>query len=75
MQRGIFLAALDPEHRFWPVFRIRVVVFYVFHELWIPEWNDFCLQLIYFGRAICKVRKPACSTCPLYDLCDSPDKI
>jgi endonuclease-3 len=39
------------------------------------EWNDFCLQLIYFGRAICKARKPACSTCPLYDLCDSPDKI
>jgi len=39
------------------------------------EWNDFCLQLIYFGRSICKARKPSCSTCPLYDLCDFNDKI
>ena len=39
------------------------------------EWNDFSLQLIYFGRAICKARKPACPTYPLYDLCEFPDKI
>lgn len=39
------------------------------------EWNAFSLQLIYFGRAICKARKPLCPTCPLYDLCDFPDKI
>jgi endonuclease III len=39
------------------------------------EWNVFSLQLIYFGRAICKARKPACPTCPLYDLCEFPDKI
>ena len=39
------------------------------------EWNDFCLQLIYFGRSVCKARKPGCPTCPLYDLCDSADKI
>jgi endonuclease-3 len=39
------------------------------------DWNDFSLQLIYFGRAICKARKPACPACPLYDLCDFPDKI
>jgi endonuclease-3 len=39
------------------------------------EWNDFSLQLIYFGRAICKARKPLCPTCPLYDLCEFPDKI
>ena len=38
------------------------------------EWNDFCLQLIYFGRAVCKARKPGCATCPLYDLCDFEDK-
>jgi len=38
------------------------------------EWNDFCLQLIYFGRAICSARKPACPTCPLYDLCEYTDK-
>jgi endonuclease-3 len=39
------------------------------------NWNLFSLQLIYFGRAICKARKPACPTCPLYDLCEFPDKI
>lgn len=39
------------------------------------KWNVFSLQLIYFGRAICKARKPACPTCPLYDLCEFPDKI
>ncbi|HAY38636.1 MAG TPA: endonuclease III [Desulfobacteraceae bacterium] len=39
------------------------------------NWNLFSLQLIYFGRAICKARKPLCPTCPLYDLCDFPDKI
>ncbi len=39
------------------------------------KWSDFSLQLIYFGRAICKARKPSCPTCPLYDLCDFPDKI
>jgi endonuclease III len=39
------------------------------------EWNDFSLQLIYFGRAICKARKPLCPACPLYDLCEFPDKI
>jgi len=38
------------------------------------EWNGFCLQLIFFGRAICKARNPACSTCPLYDLCNFADK-
>jgi endonuclease-3 len=39
------------------------------------EWNDFCLQLIYFGRSVCRARKPECAPCPLYDLCDSTDKI
>jgi len=39
------------------------------------NWNVFSLQLIYFGRSICKARKPVCPTCPLYDLCEFPDKI
>ena len=38
------------------------------------EWSGFSLQLIFFGRAICKARKPACPTCPLNDLCDYPEK-
>ncbi len=42
----------------------------------IPEkdWNDFSLWLIYFGRQICKARKPDCPSCPLYDLCNAPEK-
>jgi len=37
----------------------------------IPKksWNEFCLRLIYFGRAICKARKPGCISCPLLHLC------
>ena len=38
------------------------------------EWNNFSLQLIFFGRAVCKARKPTCPTCPLYNLCDYPGK-
>jgi len=38
------------------------------------EWNDFCLRLIYFGRAICRARNPLCASCPLYDFCPCPDK-
>jgi endonuclease-3 len=42
----------------------------------IPKenWNDFSLQLIYFGRSICTARKPKCPTCPLDDLCEFPYK-
>lgn len=39
------------------------------------EWSGFSLQLIYFGRAVCKARKPSCAACPLNDLCDYPEKI
>jgi endonuclease-3 len=37
----------------------------------IPKksWNSFCLRLIYFGREICKARKPGCPSCPLLQLC------
>ncbi len=38
------------------------------------EWSDFSLHLVYFGRAICKARKPNCPLCPLNDLCDSTEK-
>ena len=38
------------------------------------EWNDFSLQLIYFGREYCTARKPACPRCPLRVLCPYPDK-
>jgi len=38
------------------------------------EWNDFSLWLIYFGRAICKARKPDCPNCQLLKLCFHDDK-
>ena len=38
------------------------------------EWNDFSLQLIFFGRETCKARKPKCPTCPLDKLCPWPHK-
>ncbi len=42
----------------------------------IPQraWQDFCLQLIFFGRETCTARKPKCPVCPLNKLCPWPDK-
>ena len=37
-------------------------------------WNDFSLQLIFFGRETCTARKPKCPTCPLDKLCPWPLK-
>ena len=37
-------------------------------------WNDFSLQLIFFGRETCSARKPRCPACPLTKLCPWPDK-
>jgi endonuclease-3 len=37
-------------------------------------WNDFCLQLIFFGRSTCTARKPKCPVCPLKKLCPWPHK-
>jgi len=34
------------------------------------DWSDFSLQLIYFGRAVCKARNPGCDVCPLAELCN-----
>ena len=38
------------------------------------EWIDFSLRLIYFGREICRARRPLCAECPVYNYCDFPDK-
>lgn len=38
------------------------------------EWSNFSLQLIFFGRAICRARKPSCKVCPLNHLCRYPEK-
>jgi endonuclease-3 len=39
-----------------------------------PEWSDFSLRLIFFGRKTCSARKPKCPICPLYHLCPYPHK-
>lgn len=38
------------------------------------EWNAFGLRLIYFGREVCKARKPECPVCPLKGICEYPHK-
>ena len=42
----------------------------------IPQkaWNDFCLQLIFFGRSICSARTPKGPQCPLEKVCPWPHK-
>jgi len=37
----------------------------------IPEksWNDISLEFIYFGREICRARKPLCKKCSLLEQC------
>lgn len=39
-----------------------------------PEWSDFSLRLIFFGRETCRARKPKCPICPLDHLCPYPHK-
>ncbi len=34
-----------------------------------PQWSDFSLRLIFFGRTTCTARKPKCPICPLEHLC------
>ena len=51
--------------------RIEFDLMEIFPE---KEWNDFCLHLIYFGREICKARKPLCPDCPVTKLCDYKNK-
>jgi len=42
----------------------------------VPQdrWITFGHQVIWFGRKICKARKPVCAQCPIETICDSPDK-
>jgi endonuclease III len=39
-----------------------------------PEWSDFSLRLIFFGRETCTARKPRCPICPIVHLCPYPQK-
>jgi len=42
----------------------------------VPQraWNDFSLQLIFFGRETCPARKPKCYICSIVKHCPYPDK-
>ncbi len=42
----------------------------------VPDrlWKNVHLLLIRHGRDICKARNPVCGICPIYSLCESPDK-
>lgn len=42
----------------------------------VPQraWNDFSLQLIFFGRETCAARNPKCPACPIARLCPWPEK-
>ena len=36
-----------------------------------PDYSsNFCHQMVYHGRAICKAQKPNCGQCPIAHLCD-----
>jgi endonuclease III len=36
-----------------------------------PDWENWSIRLVYYGRAVCKARSPQCSVCILADLCPS----
>jgi endonuclease-3 len=38
------------------------------------EWITFGHRMIWFGRKICRARKPLCPGCPLSDVCPYPAK-
>lgn len=33
------------------------------------EGSDFCHRLVFFGREVCKAKKPLCEVCTLNDIC------
>ena len=36
----------------------------------LEEGSDFCHRIVIFGREICSARSPACTSCPLSELCE-----
>lgn len=38
------------------------------------EQSDFCHRLVFFGRDVCRARKPECEICILRDLCEYSKK-
>ena len=38
-----------------------------------PDWENWSIRLVYYGREICQARKPQCEACVLADLCPSAE--
>lgn len=38
------------------------------------DWSKLHLQLVLFGRYVCKSLSPQCDRCPFYNICQSKDK-
>jgi endonuclease-3 len=38
------------------------------------EWVDFGHRAIWFGRKVCRARRPDCPACPLRRACPYPEK-
>jgi len=36
-----------------------------------PDWENWSIRLVYYGREVCKARSPRCDECILADLCPS----
>ena len=36
-----------------------------------PDWENWSIRLVYYGREVCKARSPRCDVCILADLCPS----
>lgn len=34
-----------------------------------PRWADFCHELVFHGREVCKARKPECQNCEIRQFC------
>jgi endonuclease-3 len=38
------------------------------------HWHDLHLRLVFFGRYLCKAKKPECFRCPFVDICTYENK-
>ena len=41
----------------------------------LNEGSDFCHRIVIFGRETCTARNPACTSCPLFSLCEHKKRI
>ncbi len=39
------------------------------------KWSGLSMRFIQFGREVCDAKKPRCGGCPMFKLCEFPDRI